>query len=445
MSKTYSLSACRLLMGLCCLAVLFAFSTSTYAAAKKQVLVISVTKGFRHSSIPLGEQIVKDLGDKSGLWETDFARDDADVVRKTSPWKLKAYDLVFLNNTTGILPIRDRQAFLDWIKAGGAVAGIHAATDTFHGDMEFINMMGAEFKTHGAQSEDDFLLADPNHPVTKGLPDHWKHLEEVYQFTNYSTDNMHVLIYLDKHPVTFEPGFYPISWVKMYGKGRVFYTAFGHREDLMQGEYFHKHLLQGLRWALGYDKGDASPNPPAQLTKAEAKQGFVPLFNGNDLTGWHNRDEGRTQWTAQDGMVVMGHGGADLITDEKFGDFVIRYEYMCPKGGNSGLYLRGRYEIQVLDDTGKTEPDIHSNGSLYGMITPTKIAQKAPGEWNTVEATLVGNNVTVILNGVKIIDNQPIEGITGGALDDKVNEPGPIMLQGDHGPVAYRCIRIKRF
>ena len=445
MNKTYFSLARRLLLGLGCLAVLFAFSTSTYAAAKKRVLVVSVTKGFRHSSIPLGEQIVKDLGDKSGLWETDFARTDAELVQKTSPWNLKKYDLVFLNNTTQDIPIRDRQAFLEWVKAGGAVAGLHAATDTYHGDPEFINMMGAEFNTHGAPLEVDFLLQDPNHPVTKGLPNHWKQAEEVYQFKNYSTDNMHVLVYLDKHPNTFEPGFFPISWVKTYGKGRVFYTAFGHREELMKGDYFQKHLLQGMRWALGYDKGDASPNPPAQLTKAEAKQGFVPLFNGKDTTGWHPRHEGGTPWTAEDGMLVMGKGGSDLITDEKFGDFVIRYEYMCPKGGNSGLYLRGRYEIQVMDDSGKTAPDIHGDGSIYGMIAPSKLASKAPGEWNTVEATLVGTNVTVILNGVKIIDNQPIPGITGGALDDKVNEPGPIMVQGDHGPVAYRCIRIKRF
>lgn len=443
MSYTHFFSARRLLLGLGCLAVLFAFAATSYAAAKKQVLVISVTKGFRHSSIPLGEQTVKDLGDKSGLWETDFARTDAELVQKTSPWNLKGYDLVFLNNTTQDIPIRDRKAFLDWVKAGGAVAGIHAATDTFHGDIEFISMMGAEFKTHGAQKEVDFLIQDPNHPATKGLTDHWKHVEEVYHFKNYSTDNMHVLVYLDKHPNTFEPGFYPISWVKTYGKGRVFYTALGHREDVIQSDYFRKHLLQSMRWALGFDKGDASPNLPAQLTKAEARQGFVPLFNGKDTTGWHNRNDGRTPWTTEHGMLVMGSGGADLITDQKFGDFVIRYEYMCPKGGNSGLYLRGRYEIQVMDDSAKTAPDLHGDGSIYGMIAPSKIAGKAPGEWNTVEATLVGNNVTVILNGVKIIDNQPIAGATGGALDDKVNEPGPIMVQGDHGPVAYRNIRIK--
>ena len=438
----HSLSQRRLLLA-CCLVLAAPMFLLPCHAATKKVLVISVTKGFRHSSIPLGEEIMKNLGDKSGLWETDFARTDVDVVQKTAPYNLKQYDLVFFNNTTGDLPIRDRQGFLDWIKAGGDVAGVHAATDTYHNWPEYLDMIGAQFITHGRQDEVDFLLADPDHTATEDLPTSWKHAEEVYQFKGYDTDKMHVLIYLDKHPNTFEPGFYPVSWTKMYGSGRVFYTSLGHREDLMKLDYFQNHLLQGMRWALGYDKGDASPNPPAQMSKSEEKQGCVTLFDGKDTTGWHNRDEGRTQWTAQYGMIVMGKGGANLITDKKFGNFTIRYQYMIPKGGNSGLYLRGRYEVQVMDDTGKTEPDIHSDGSIYGKIAPAKLASKAPGEWNIVEATLVGNTVTVILNGVKIIDNKTIDGPTGGALDDKVGEPGPIMLQGDHSPVAYRNIRIK--
>jgi len=444
----FRFSSRRLIVACFSVVLLCVLQFQCYASAKK-ILVISVTKGFHHSSIPLGEEIIKNLGDKSGLWETDFARTDVDVVQKTSPYNLKKYDLVYFNNTTGDLPIRDREGFMNWVKAGGNIAGVHAATDTYrltgpgNGWEEYIEMIGAEFKTHGKQDEVDFLIADPNHPITKSLPLSWKHTEEVYQFHRYDANKMHILIYLDKHPNTFEPGFFPIAWTKMHGNGRIFYTALGHREDLMKGDYFQKHLLQGMRWALGYDKGDASPNPPAQLSKSEIKEGFVPLFNGKDTTGWHNRNEGRTPWTAQYGMLVMGSGGTDIITDKTFKNFTIRYQYMVPKGGNSGLYLCGRYEIQVLDDTGKTEPDIHSNASIYGMITPSKLASKSPGEWNNVEVTLVGTNVTVILNGVTVVDDKPISGITGGALDDKVGEPGPIMLQGDHGPVAYRNIRIK--
>ena len=139
----------------------------------------------------------------------------------------------------------------------------------------------------------------------------------------------------------------------------------------------------------------------------------------------------------------MGHGGADLISNKSFKNFVLRYEYRIPKGGNSGVYLRGRYEVQILDDFDRKTPDIHGNGSIYGKIAPSKFASRAPGEWQTGVVTLIGTKVTVIMNGQTIIDQATIDGVTGAALDDKVNEPGPIMLQGDHGPVEYRNVRIK--
>ncbi len=323
---------------------------------------------------------------------------------------------------------------------------VHTAFEQLKKDKGSIlwEMMGGQFVMHGPQSEVEFLVQDPKHPATKELPSKFKATEEIYLLKDWSREKVRVLIALDKHPNTGEPGDYPIAWVHLYGKGRVFYTSIGHREDLMQTDYYKKHLKGGLRWVLGIEKGDAKPlPPPPPVTKKEKKEGFRALFNAKDLTGWHPRHEGATPWTVQNGMLVIGKGGTDLITDEKFGNFILRYEYMIPKGGNSGVYLRGRYEIQVLDDFETKAPDIHGNGSIYGVIAPSQFASKASGEWQTVEAKLVGNKVTVILNGVKIIDNKEISGPTGGALDDKVNEPGPIMLQGDHGPVAYRNIRIK--
>jgi len=438
-------SISKLLVALGCMGLLVCTSQIATAAAK-QVLVISVTKGFTHSSIPEGEKIVKTLGEKSGLWTTDFARTDAELAEKTTAAALKKYAVVVFNNTTGDLPLADKQAFLDWVKGGGAVYGIHAATDTFHNWPEFVEMMGGEFKGHGPQSEVEFLIIDPKHPATKGL-NNFKHNEEIYQFNvtmnNWLPDKVRVLIALDKHPNTGKPGFYPIAWVRSYGKGRVFYTAIGHREDLMQTPEVQAHYLGAMKWALGIEKGDSKPlPPPPPVTEQEKKEGFIPLFDGVSLKGWHNRDEGRKPWTVQYGMLVMGDGGTDLISDQKFGDFIIRYEYMIPKGGNSGVYLRGRYEIQVLDDFGG-QPSKSGNGAIYDKIAPSVVASRPAGEWQTVEAKLVGNRVTVVLNGVKVVDNQPIDGPTGGALDGNVDQPGPIMLQGDHGPVAYRKIRIK--
>ncbi len=424
--------------------------SASAAAAKKHLLIISVTKGFRHSSIPLGEKLIKELGDQTGKWDVDYVRTDDEMATKMTAAGLKKYDAVVFNNTSGELPLPDRQAFLDFVRNGKAYIGIHAATDSFRdqgdkpGWKEYISLTGAQFTHHGAQSEVVCINEDLSHPATRDLPATWKVFEEVYQFKDFSRDRMHGLLTLDKHPNTGVPGDYPIAWCRNEGKGRVFYTALGHREDLMNGDLYKKHLTGGILWALGLEKGSGEPVKPQPVSAAEKKQGFRALFDGVGIKGWHPRQEGRTPWAAQNGMLVMpGGGGADLITDKQFRNFTIRYEYQVPKGGNSGLYLRGRYEIQVLDDFDGKKVDVHGNGSVYGLITPSAFASLAAGEWQTVEATLIGKNVTVILNGVKIVDNQPIPGVTGAALDDRVDAPGPIMVQGDHGPIAYRNIRIK--
>jgi len=421
-------------------------STAALSSNQDQVLVVSVTKGARHTAIPLGEEIIANLGYQSGLWRTTFARTDEDLQRLTTAEALKQFDVLLFNNTTGDLPLADRQAFLDWVRAGGNVVGIHAATDTFHTWPEYMDLIGGEFEGHGSQLEVEFLVQDLQHPATKDIPSRFEAKEEVYLFKNFHPDRVRLLLALDKHPTTFLPGFYPISWVRMYGKGRVFYTALGHREEVVLSDTFQKHILGGIRWALGLAQGDAEPlSPPPPLSDADKAEGFRALLNAKDLTGWHVRDENRKPWTVQNGMLVIGSGGTDLISDEKFRDFIIRYEYMIPKDGNSGVYLRGRYEIQAVDDTGgkKNEPTPYGNGSIYGKIAPKYFVSRSPGEWQSVEAKIVENRVTVILNGVKIFEDQPIDSPTREPLDDKVDEPGPIRLQGDHSPVAYRNIRIK--
>ncbi len=419
------------------------------AGAGKHLLVVSLTKGFHHSSIPLGEKIIEGLGEKSGLWDVDYVRTDEEMAQKMTREGLRKYDAVVFNNTSGELPLPDRQAFLDFVRDGKAYIGIHAATDSFRdlGDQpgwkDYIRMVGAQFTTHGAQSEVMCIVEDRNHPATRDLPAQFKVHEEVYQFKDFSRDRMHGLITLDKHPNSNLPGDYPIAWCRTEGKGRVFYTALGHREDLMNGDLYHKHLSGGIRWALGLEKGNAEPVKPEPVTAEEKRQGFRALFDGVSLKGWHPRRDGAAPWTVQNGMLVMGSGGADLITDRQFRNFTIRYEYQVPKGGNSGLYLRGRYEIQVLDDYDTKKADLHGNGSVYGLITPAIFASKPAGEWQSVEATIIGRNLTVILNGRTIVDNQTLSSVTGGALDGNMDVPGPIMVQGDHGPIAYRNIRIK--
>ncbi len=166
----------------------------------------------------------------------------------------------------------------------------------------------------------------------------------------------------------------------------------------------------------------------------------VALFNGRDLSGWLPVVPGRDLgWAVKDGILTTPGGANNLATDQKFWNFLLRVEYRVHKGSNSGLGLRGRYEVQILEDYGRPL-STHSNGAIYSRIVPTVNASKPPGVWQTYDIRLVGRQVTVMLNGVKLIDRQEIEGLTAIATDPNEGEPGPISLQGDHGVVEFRRI-----
>ncbi len=168
----------------------------------------------------------------------------------------------------------------------------------------------------------------------------------------------------------------------------------------------------------------------------------IPLFNGQDLSGWKPRSPALpNHWVARDGMLVNTEKGSDLVTEDEYRDFRLQLEFQYPEGSNSGIYLRGRYEVQIQDDYGK-EPGSLFIGGVYGFVTPTKNAGRKAGEWQSYDITLLGRHITVVLNGEKVIDDQEIPGITGGALDSDEGQPGPIFLQGDHGPVNFRNIRL---
>jgi len=181
---------------------------------------------------------------------------------------------------------------------------------------------------------------------------------------------------------------------------------------------------------------------------ADDEAGFTPLFNGKDMTGWHVRKpDSHNAWKVEDGILKnelkAGEHGVDLVTDAKFQDFTVRYEYQVPDGSNSGFYLRGRHEIQILGDYKSGKPSKSGNGAIYNFKEPSEFASKPAGEWQTVEATIVGHKITVVLNGKKIHDAVECDKPTGSQLDNDVNEPGSLFLQGDHGTVSFRNIRIK--
>jgi hypothetical protein len=167
----------------------------------------------------------------------------------------------------------------------------------------------------------------------------------------------------------------------------------------------------------------------------------IKLLNSSSLDGWHTVGGGQNQWKVVSDTLQNAKSGANLATDQKFDDFKLHLEFRVPKDANSGVYLRGRYELQV-DDSAGLEPSSHHLGGVYGFIAPSQSVARPAGEWQSMDVSLLGRMLTYDLNGTTIICNREIPGITGGALDSAEADPGPLLLQGDHGPVDYRNIVI---
>jgi hypothetical protein len=190
--------------------------------------------------------------------------------------------------------------------------------------------------------------------------------------------------------------------------------------------------------------------PPApDLSKAKYGKP-IKLLKKNGLDGWELLDKNPSGWSVKNGVLsnnpVQPEGKhiryANLRTVDEFEDFNLTLEASVPKGGNSGIYLRGIYEVQVMDSYGM-EKDNHHMGAVYSRITPSEAVEKAPGEWQTVDITLLNRHITVILNGTTIIDNEALLGCTGGAMTSDEFKPGPLYLQGDHSGVSYRNVILK--
>ena len=169
----------------------------------------------------------------------------------------------------------------------------------------------------------------------------------------------------------------------------------------------------------------------------------VELFNGKDLSGWLPQNTSQPLgWIVKDGALDNQGKANNIYSTQKFTDFKVEAEYAVGPDGNSGVYLRGRYEVQLEYEPLTSNPPERRIGSIYGRITPKEMP-RTPAAWETFDVTLVGRTVTVVRNGVTTIDHQTIEGITGGALDANEGEPGPFYIQGDHtGGLKFRNITI---
>jgi len=329
----------KTLRSLLVVALLSTPAFSTFAAEAKRVVVVTVTTGFRHSSIPFAEKTLQKLGEQSGAYTVvDFVRQpeiqiprkpkkpndpkpdadenakkrhaadllkyetelskwtpemekqskdaqtefDATLIKnlaKLSPANLVAnkIDLVIFANTTGDLPLPDKEGFIKWIEDGHAFAAMHSGSDTFHKFPGYIDMLQGEFETHKAQVPADLIAGDKAHPANGGIGEKWDlKMEEMYLIKSQDRAKVRSLWFQRHHPNDANTaGFFPVSWCRKAGKGNVFYTSLGHREDLWSDDpalpgrvntpeiskQYHAHLLGGLKWALGLAEGSAEPNP----------------------------------------------------------------------------------------------------------------------------------------------------------------------------------------
>lgn len=201
---------------------------------------------------------------------------------------------------------------------------------------------------------------------------------------------------------------------------------------------------EGLQGSMTYVDGNTyrwvgSRAPKLERTGAPIWGNTIALFNGENLDGWEVR--GDNQWKVQDQTLINMKSGGNLYSNQTFEDFKLRVVFRYPEGSNSGIYLRGRYEVQIEDNYGKYPSSLYFGG-IYGFLTPNMMAAKPAGQWQEYLITLIGRRVTVVANGHTIIADQIIPGITGGAIDSDEGAPGPIFIQGDHGPIEFKVVEI---
>lgn len=217
---------------------------------------------------------------------------------------------------------------------------------------------------------------------------------------------------------------------------KLVYTA-----KLVKGELIGEHFIEGKPQKTAFI-GKRAPVLKDKDDNSWKRGKAVELFNGRDLSNWAAMVPGRELgWKVENGIMKNVAGANNLVSSETFWNFELHCEFKIGAHSNGGLGLRGRYEIQIIDDFGKPAGS-HGTGALYSRIVPTENASKAPGEWQTYDIRLVGRLVTVTVNGKKVIDKGVVEGLTAMAHDWDESAPGPISVQGDHGPVEIRKLTV---
>ena len=475
------------------LAPLFLAAAITASAAPKKILFFTKSSGFEHSVISwkdgqpgFAEKILLELGAKNG-WEFTFSKDGS----KFSPEYLNQFDAVFFYTTGDLcsagtdknpaMSAAGKQALFDYVRAGKGFVGTHAADDTFHTANEskkgpdryanhgeqadaYVRFIGGEFIIHGAQQVATNTVTDPSFPGFEQTGASFAFTEEWYSLKDFSPD-IHVLTVIDAPHMKgamYERPAYPTTWARQEGKGRVWYTALGHREDVWMNPVFQDILVGGIKWALGEVSADVTPNLKAAapgaytnpryvepqpaaaalntLTAQEKTDGWKLLWDGKTGDGWRSAKSDKFPehgWTIRDGVLTVhdnkgeeSAGGGDIITRERYANFELTADFKITPGANSGIKIfvqpdispvdkkTGQktavgsaigMEFQILDDARHPDAKLGHDGdrtvgSLYDLMPAPKDKKVFPvGEWNSARILSQDQHVTFWLNGVKTV------------------------------------------
>lgn len=281
--------------------VLLLWVLNNPALAASRVLYVTCTAGFRHDSIPASKQVLQDLATSSGRLEVVPTEDLSLITTDT----LRGFDAVFFF-TSGELPLTDRQKsdLLSFVRGGGGFGGVHSATDTFYAWPDYGDLIGAYFDGHPWVQQVGIDVEDPDHPAMRGLAPSFRIVDEIYQFRDFTRDRTRVLMTLDTNSVDLgaegvhrSDGDFALAWSRLYGKGRVFYTALGHLESTWRDERFQRMLLNALLWLTGQVDGDGGPRgaTPAIADggvgdalvpgRAVAPGAYISIYGQNLTTG----------------------------------------------------------------------------------------------------------------------------------------------------------------
>lgn len=469
-------------------------------AKARKLLVFTLTRGFRHASIPVGVEALTQLGARTGAFSVTHSEELTAFERDS----LARFDAVCMLNTTGEIftapdfdklsdgekqeavarQVRLQQNLREFVEGGKGLVGIHSATDTCYQWDWYGRAIGGYFDGHPWNAGDDVVIRveDADHPLTaflKGKPLEFK--EEIYQLRDpYARERQRILMMLDhertdmkKDGVKRTDNDFAVSWVRMQDKGRVFYCSLGHNEHIYWNPDVLKHYLAGIQFALGDLQAETRPlrknerkegDGPTSRPGVGAGDGWRPLFNGRDLAGWKGlvgdplkraalkpeelaqaqaeADAAlRAHWSVVDGELRFDGGGSHLCTDQDFGDVELKVDWKIQSGGDSGIYLRGSPQVQIWDPAQWPE----GSGGLYNnQQNPGKPffrADRSIGEWNTFHIQMVGSHVTVWLNEQLVVLETPLENYWDRSKP--IFSTGQIELQSHGTPLAFRNVRVR--